>query len=143
MICKNCGNEVPQAKFCKMCGAALKFDDINLQDKQASNEKLQNVSISEKTNQNMYKAAVSDYYINEFDKIANSDETYKGKFNIAAFLFGVIWAMYRGLWFQALIGIIVSVLTGGITMVGIAIWFALRGTWMFYNAKIKNNKYVF
>ena len=38
------------------------------------------------------------YYRDEFDKIYESNEKYKGKWNWAAFFFGPIWALTKGVW---------------------------------------------
>ena len=37
-------------------------------------------------------------YHEEFRKIWESGETYKGKWNWTAFLFGTLWAVTKGLW---------------------------------------------
>jgi len=43
-----------------------------------------------------------EYYRKEFQKIYESNETYTDKWNWAAFLFGLIWGITKGLWLAGL-----------------------------------------
>jgi hypothetical protein len=49
------------------------------------------------------------------------------KWNWGAFLWGVVWAFGHRLWKQALIGLVITIVTLGIGGIGIAIWYALKG----------------
>ena len=49
------------------------------------------------------------------------------KWNWGAFLWTVIWAFGHKLWKQAIIGLLISVVTLGIGSIGVAIWYALKG----------------
>jgi len=50
-------------------------------------------------NDNPITSIVSDpYYLNEFQKIHDSDDTYKGKWNWNAFLFSGLWALHKKCW---------------------------------------------
>jgi hypothetical protein len=49
------------------------------------------------------------------------------KWNWGAFLWGVIWAFGHRLWRQAVIGLVISVVTLGIASIGVQIWYALKG----------------
>ena len=49
------------------------------------------------------------------------------KWNWGAFLWGVVWAFGHRLWKQALIGLLISVVTLGIASIGVQIWYALKG----------------
>ena len=49
------------------------------------------------------------------------------KWNWAAFLWGVIWAFGHRLWKQALIGLVLTVITLGLAGLPISIWYALKG----------------
>ena len=77
-------------------------------------------------------SGLSPYYHEEFQKIEGTNESYKGKWNWAAFFFGAIWALTKGLWLPALICFIGSLLTGGI--LGIIYWFIFgaRGNYMYF-----------
>ena len=70
--------------------------------------------------------------------IESSAERYQGKWNWAAFFFGGLWALSKGLWVPALIAIIGSFFTGGI--VGLVYWiiFATRGNYMYYRKVARN-----
>lgn len=83
---------------------------------------------------------LSPYYQNEFRKIYESGECYKGKWNWSAFVFSGIWALTKGVWLSVLIAFAVSIVTGGIG--GIVYWiiFAARGNYMYYCAKIKDKQ---
>lgn len=92
--------------------------------------------------------SVDQYYRTEFEKIISSNETYKGRWNWWAFLFSWIWCFSKGLWAWALIILLpvlalysfdASVLS---FIYAIIFWFFLgsRGTWFYYNLKIKGKQ---
>jgi hypothetical protein len=49
------------------------------------------------------------------------------KWNWGAFLWGVIWAFGHRLWKQAIIGLVLSVVTLGLAQIPVGIWYALKG----------------
>ena len=53
-------------------------------------------------------------YQEQFQKIFETNENFKGDFNWMAFLFGIIWALSKGLWLVSLVAILVAVFTSGI-----------------------------
>lgn len=85
---------------------------------------------------------LSPYYQQEFQKIYNSGETYKGRFNFWAFLFGPVWALTKGCWLAAVIAFIVSIITAGVG--GVVYWFifGFRGNFMYYNVHTKNKQLI-
>jgi hypothetical protein len=93
-------------------------------------------------------SSVSLYYQKEFEKIISSNEIYKGKWNWWAFLFSWIWCFSKGLWLMALIIFLPVLLlyTFDASAVGfiyaIIFWIFLgnRGTWFYYNLKIKGKQ---
>ncbi len=80
------------------------------------------------------------YYQEEFRKISESNEAYRGKWNWAAFFFGPLWALTKGIWLASIICIVVAVITAGIG--GIIYWFAfaLRGNYQYYCSYVKNRQ---
>jgi hypothetical protein len=85
-------------------------------------------------------SSLSSYYQDEFRKIHESGEVYKGKWNWAAFCFGGIWALTKGVWLSVLICFVVSIVTGGIGGVVYWIIFAARGNYMYYCAQTKGKQ---
>ena len=85
---------------------------------------------------------LSPYYQNEFSRIHESGETYKGKWNWAAFLFGGIWGLTKGAWLSALICFVVSIVTSGIG--GIVFWliYGARGNYIYYCARVKGKQMI-
>jgi hypothetical protein len=83
------------------------------------------------------------YYRAEFDQIAETEEIYKGKWNWAAFIFGGIWALTKGLWLPALIAFGGAFFTGGV--VGVIYWlvFGARGNYMYYSKIVKQKDIPF
>jgi len=99
-------------------------------------------------------ASVRDpYYQEEFRKIHESNETYKGKWNWWAFFFTGFWALFKGCWVLFLL----IFLTGSVISfkfpisdnvylgfgLGSLIWALImgwRGTWFYYVLKIKGKQ---
>jgi hypothetical protein len=86
---------------------------------------------------------LSGYYQNEFRMIEGSGERYQGKWNWAAFFFGGIWALTKGLWVPALICFVGSIFTGG--LVGVIYWFIFgaRGNYMYYRKVAQNSNLAY
>jgi hypothetical protein len=85
-------------------------------------------------------SGLSPYYRKEFQRIYDSNEQYKGKWNWAAFLFGPFWGLTKGLWLATIICVIAFVLTYGVA--GIVYWFifGFRGNYMYYCASTKKKQ---
>lgn len=132
--CQECGSPTKEKQeVCIKCGCRL-TNGYN------SSSILNNLGIgsTDSTNYNYDFSDLPPYYQKEFNKIASSNEAYKGKFNGWAFLFGAVWALTKGCWLSAIIAFIVSVATAGVG--GIIYWFiyGFRGTYIYYNAHVKN-----
>lgn len=151
IACKNCGTDVDaDAHFCSKCGSSITSSACRAcgavqsegglfcskcgasQVKGPATPK-PNATVSTED-----FAGFLPYYQQEFRKIKASGEAYKGKWNWAAFSFGGIWALTKGLWLPTLICFIGAIFTGGI--VGVAYWFVFgaRGNYMYYCKEIKN-----
>lgn len=139
-FCSNCGNQIKEGnKFCSSCGTSSS-DDSNFSYDQSS-------AIA--VDRGVYRTAenkfshLSAYYQEQFSKISESGEVYTGKWNWAAFLFGAIWALSKGLWLPALIAIVGSMFTYGIVGLIYCILFAIRGNYMYYNLVAKQKQSIF
>jgi hypothetical protein len=86
---------------------------------------------------------LSEYYRQEFRSILESGETYKGKWNWAAFCFGWIWALTKGLWVPALVCVVVSAPLGGYPLILFVIYFGARGNYLYYKRIVKNEGATF
>jgi hypothetical protein len=82
-------------------------------------------------------------YQGDFQKIYESQESYKGKWNTVAFLFGPLWALFKGLWVPAIVSIVGCLLTGGIAYIFFGIYFGIRGNFLYYNSFVKNKQLFF
>jgi len=134
--CPACGASIDSnATECKYCGEAIASKTPQYQVPQQ-----QSVNIN---NENTYSENkyMKLYYQEEFNKIGESNETYKGKWNWCAFLFSWIWAFTKGLWGLALaslaIGILLSKLDLSWLGLGISILWGLKGNYWYYNL-VKN-----
>jgi hypothetical protein len=83
------------------------------------------------------------YYQNEFRRIYESNEQYKGKWNWAAFFFGTIWAITKGLWPAVIVSLIVGLTTSGVGFLLYWIIFGSRGNYMYYSGAVKGRHRVF
>lgn len=131
-FCQDCGVETkPNQELCIKCGVRLKsppatFNGIPL---------------------NTNFSLLPYYYQQEFQKIFESNEIYKGKWNWPAFLFTWIWAFSKGAWGIALvmlfIGIPLSMLTFGIFGLIMAITMGIKGNYFYYNVFVKGKQNPF
>ncbi|MHB8753496.1 MAG: DUF2628 domain-containing protein [Candidatus Acidiferrales bacterium] len=124
-FCTSCGAVIQNGtRFCGKCGNALAASAAAASSGAVAQPQVQ------KPAKNF--VGLSEYYQSEFQMIESSAERYQGKWNWAAFFFGAIWALAKGLWVPALICVIGSIFTGGI--IGVIYWFIFgaRGNYMYY-----------
>ena len=81
---------------------------------------------------------LSPYYQQEFQKIYNSGEMYKGKFNWAAFSWSIFWSMSKGLGLNALVVFILCMICPPLGW----ILCGSRGNWVYYNLVVKGEQLV-
>lgn len=77
----------------------------------------------------------SDYYLGEFQRIHDSEESFKGSFNWAALLLGAIWCLGRNLEWHAAVWVLLALFTGGwVTplLIGYNIYLGFRGNYIRY-----------
>lgn len=80
------------------------------------------------------------YYQEEFRKIMDGEETYKGRWNWTAFLLGPLWGFAKGLWLPSLIALVGGILTEGVVSIGYWFVFGIRGTYLYYSAYVKGKQ---
>lgn len=104
----------------------------------------------ENSNQPIDLTGLDKYYQDEFTKIHDSQEMYKGKWNWWAFFFTWIWCLTKGCWLFALITLLafsftfyrfqitqsVFVNLGFGSNILWSILLGWRGSWLYYNVKI-------
>jgi hypothetical protein len=136
--CPACGASIDfNATECKYCGEAIAFQAPQYQVSQTQPVN----TYSENTySENKHLKL---YYQEQFHKISESNETYKGKWNWCAFFFSWIWAFTKGLWGLALVSLGISVLFSSLDVswvsLGISIFWGLCGNYWYYNLE-KNKK---
>lgn len=136
-FCGNCGSEIEEgAKFCPSCGETTTKTDNSHKQEESSGD-----GVKSKVYQDY--SHLSEYYQQEFEKISDTNETYKGKWNWAAFFFSFLWAFSKGLWLPAIITVVGSFLTQGIFALICSIIFGIRGNYMFYNKIVKGEQKIF
>jgi hypothetical protein len=136
-FCPKCGAEIT-SYTCRACGAVQQTGSLFCSKCGASQCQSPATSNSNPAASERKLAGFPAYYQQEFRQIKSSGEEYKGKWNWAAFCFGGIWALTKGLWLPTLICFIGAIFTGGI--VGVAYWFVFgaRGNYMYYCKEIKD-----
>lgn len=123
MICQKCGNDIRSGTtYCIKCG--FNFSSVSAEQAIPTYQYLDR------------------YYQNEFRKIYESKELYKGKLNWAAFCFGLLWAFSKGLYLNAILWVLLVVFTGGIAGLFGCFYYGYRGNWLYYNLS-KNDSQPF
>jgi hypothetical protein len=87
-------------------------------------------------------SSLPEYYQNEFQKIRDSNEQYKGKWNWAACLAGPVWAYTKGLQAVVVVYILAIVFTFGISILAYAMILGLRGNYMYYTKLTKGRNLI-
>lgn len=149
MFCSACGNPLRDgAKFCSGCGLAVTAPgDPSIAapftaPPSPTPAVLQSFGPAPQPRTQAVWPDISPYYQEEFTRIQESGETYKGRWNWAAFFFGGLWALVKGAWLSALICIVISMFTLGVG--GIVFWFiyGIRGNYIYYCSRVKGRQQV-
>ena len=153
MYCRNCGKEVNEkAEVCIHCGVRPLAEKNFCQECGVETKPNQELCIkcgvrlrtlgvaTAGTPLNTNFSGLSTYYQHQFKKIYESGESYRGEWNWAAFFFGAIWALTKGVWLAPIICVVLSIVTYGVA--GVIYWFIFgaRGTYMYYCAFVKNKQ---
>jgi predicted amidophosphoribosyltransferase len=137
--CANCGADVPSDQgFCSRCGARNRFAQST------SSADTQSQSQVSSSNSPPYPS-LSVYYQDEFAKMLN-DPRYEGKWNWAAFLFGGLWALTKGLWGPVLLcigALVVTAPLGGVPALLLWFYFGARGNSMYYKKMALGQSWAF
>jgi hypothetical protein len=150
MYCRNCGAQIAdvaeicvkcgvrpfaEKHFCQECGSETKSNQeicikcgVRLKTSLGAEISLASVNLE----------SLGSYYQEEFKKIYESNEMYKGKWNWAAFFFTWIWALTKGLWLPAVI--ILALCFTGIGAILYWFVFGIRGNYMYYSLIVKNKQ---
>lgn len=121
-FCQNCGYKTSEnQEICINCGVLLQDE----------------TKTEEIVDHELNLDGISEYYKEEFKKIKNSDGSYKGKWNWAAFFLGVLWAFYKGMWQLGIIIFIIAFITSWSYIIPFLIWIflGLRGNYLYYRFK--------
>jgi hypothetical protein len=148
-FCPECGIKTnPKQVICVRCGVSLSnnttgashyFSDNNVL-RRTVNTINNGVDYGQGNYYNANFSGLSPYWQSEFSKIAQSNESYKGGFNVCAFLFGPFWAFSKGCWLAGLIALIGGILTAGVIAVAYWFIFGFRGNYMYYSSYTKNKQ---
>jgi hypothetical protein len=139
--CPTCGASIDlNAAECKYCGEAIAMQTPQYQSPQAqpaNNYAQNNYAQGKFMNMKLY-------FQQEFSKISDSNESYKGKWNWPAFFFSPIWGFTKGLWALSLISLGASMLLLAMDIsflgFGISIFWGLRGNYCYYNLVTKKTQ---
>jgi len=121
------------AMNCNSCGAPLEGTDTVCRSCGAAATKVP----QPRPSASGIPSDLPEYYRSEFQKIGESNEQYKGKWNWAACFLGPIWAFSKGLREVVAIYVMAIPFTFGISVLGYAVIFGLRGNYFYYSKLIK------
>lgn len=146
--CPSCGAEIElNVSECQYCGNPLAVQSqqqVQSDNTYLGNTYADNIDSGNMYSENMY-AYLEPYYQEEFKKIRDSNEVYKGKWNWCAFYFSWLWALTKGLWGISLVSlgiiILISAFDPDLKFLEIAVlmFYGVRGNYFYYNL-VKNKK---
>jgi hypothetical protein len=121
------------AMNCNSCGAPFEATDTVCRSCGATSAQVP----QKKPSTVEFPSNLPEYYRSEFQTIRDSNEDYKGKWNWAAFFLGPIWAFSKGLRETVVVYLVAILFTFGISVLGYAIVYGLRGNYMYYSKLMK------
>lgn len=151
MYCRNCGKKInDKAEICVNCGVRPLAEKNFCQECGVETKPNQELCI--KCGVRLMASAdggrpiktdfsgLPECYQEEFKKIYESKGSYSGKWNWAAFWFGPIWALTKGLWLSPIICFVAAIFTYGIGGIIYGFIFGARGNYMYYSLYTKNEQ---
>lgn len=139
--CASCGADVPVAQsFCSRCGTRNEY--ASAQTTSSAETQSPSPTVSSCSYSNL---SLSAYYQDEFAKMLK-DPRYEGKWNWAAFLFGGLWALTKGLWGPVLLcigALVVTAPLGGVPALLLWFYFGARGNSMYYKKMALGQSWAF
>ncbi|MBI5637038.1 MAG: DUF2628 domain-containing protein [Nitrospinae bacterium] len=130
-------------KFCETCGAAIKIA-AEICPKCGVRQK--NAPQAEDAGKKALEQAIpgysllKPYYQVEFKKIFESKGVYTGKWNWASCFGFWGWALWKGLWLNGIIWLVVVVASGGALTLIAGIYYGIRGNQLYYKLLTTNKQ---
>lgn len=146
MFCDSCGQSVREkSKFCMSCGNRLTELEPTTGTQQSSlaGSTSSSPSVAEGSGGVYMTVPLEDYYVQEFSRIHDSGEQYTGKWNWWAFIWGSLWAVFKGAWLSALITTLLIIFSSGILAPFIWIGYGFRGNYLYYRVYKKKEQPIF
>jgi hypothetical protein len=129
--CPFCAEEVANdAIKCKHCGSVINQEKLS--------ETLH--SMSGTVEETTERTGLSEYYLSAFKKIDANNGGFTPIFNWAAFLFGALWYLYKGMWAKGLIMLALGFLLAGLPFLFFWIYCAIAGTYDYYLLTVKKKQ---
>jgi hypothetical protein len=110
------------------------------QAEQMASKKVILASVLVEKREHLDTTGLEPYWKEEFQKIYDSNETYKGTWNWYAFFFGVFWALSKKAWLSAAVALILGLFTAGMGFIVYWFIFGIRGNYIYYNVHVKKKQ---
>jgi len=137
MFCAKCGaSNSAGGEFCSACGASLT----------AAAAAAAGPFIATKIN-TAFEPASRDYsdlkpfYQRAFANMDGVGGKMTTQWNWAAFFFGALWYLFKGMPIKGILFLVLTILTGGLLGFFLAVYAGLYGTWDYYLAKVKGKQF--
>jgi hypothetical protein len=129
MRCPFCKEEIQDGAIkCKHCGEVLRKEEYS----QVRHERTKALSDY---------SGFSDYYQRVFTSFDQQGGGFQAKWNWAAFLFGAVWYLVKGIWIKALLMFVIIFVFWGIPALFFWLYAGIAGNWDYYLLKVKGKHF--
>jgi len=129
MLCPFCKEEIQDGAIkCKYCGEILQKGEYS----QISHERTKSLTDY---------SGFTPFYQKVFAQFDQGGGRFQAKWNWAAFFFGPIWYLVKGIWIKALLMLLIIFVLAGVPAPFFWLYAGIAGNWDYYLLKVRERQF--